>query len=93
MISEVVYLLKCATAIKCMLFLHTIQHVCSLDCNTARFLSGTGIFHSETQYKTAVPEQCSGENPSIALETCLRSLRCCSVCPGRSEQVTGHGLQ
>jgi hypothetical protein len=58
---------KCATAIKCMLFLHNIQHVCSLDCNTARFLSGTCIFHSETQYRTAVQELCSGLNPSIAL--------------------------
>jgi hypothetical protein len=67
MLSEVVCLIKCATAITYIWFLHNKQHVCSLDCNTARFLSGTGIFHSETQYRTVVPELCSGHNPSIAL--------------------------
>jgi hypothetical protein len=44
-----------------MVFLHNVQHLYSLDCNYDRFLSGTGIFHSETRYRTAVPEQCSGQ--------------------------------
>jgi hypothetical protein len=42
----------CATAITCILLLHNIQHLCCLDCNNYSFLSGTCIFHFETQYKT-----------------------------------------
>jgi hypothetical protein len=61
--SEVVCLTKCGTAIICMLVLHNIQHSCSYD----HFRSGTGLFHSENRCRTAVPVQCSGQNPSIAL--------------------------